>query len=599
MKKEYEIINELLEQELLKDEKEVVETQPLKSNTQVCEEESYNYQPGKQMPQAFQCGGVANAGKYMRVAPDGYIRPMPGSGGGEGYEPDFTTIGLTSNSELAVMDYISYTTVNTLLGAKQDLITAQTDLDVRNISVNNRVWFGNYYIDEPSLSALLETVQETLPEAIAEKQDTLTAGTGISIVNNVISATGGGSGEPVYVISGRATITDPSDLTDIEIDITSPNYYSELRAFFDENGHLPRIVADIEIITGTTTLRTVELDMYANNVDSDKIDIQGSLVEETVSLSYIEFVIKSTEQEGHLSAIQLQERLTTDSAIRVREIHFPSRTIVDDNYLSNIAKKTEIVANPVDTATTSLSKIKLYDTVYSISGGSGTGSYNDLTDKPSINSVELSGNKTPAQLGMVGTGPTSQAIDGTKFFTNGAIAGNESTSYTVYGLNTISRHPVPSIPVGYTYTLPDKTGTVALTSDIVANPTDTGTTNLTKLKLFDTTYNLASQAHYYLHTVSFETLDDNMHWQVGIITQSPNQFTDIQDFWTKIEKIVSIFGTPTNLSTTKEIYFNGALAESGAIHTRGIDSNFEVKVKNIALTDVEWSSFAQFGIEEL
>ena len=42
-------------------------------------------------------------------------------------------------------------------------------------------------------------------------------------------------------------------------------------------------------------------------------------------------------------------------------------------------------------------------------GGGGTSDYNDLSNKPSINSVELSGNKTAAQLGL---GTYSKPVNG-------------------------------------------------------------------------------------------------------------------------------------------------------------------------------------------
>ena len=44
-------------------------------------------------------------------------------------------------------------------------------------------------------------------------------------------------------------------------------------------------------------------------------------------------------------------------------------------------------------------------------GGSGSSSYNDLTDKPSINSVTLSGNKTSANLGLANASHTHTYSD--------------------------------------------------------------------------------------------------------------------------------------------------------------------------------------------
>lgn len=168
-KNEKEIYDLLLKE--AGEEQLVEETNANNSTTQICEEQNYNFKAGYEMPRDFQCAGVENAGKYMRVGTDGYVRPMPGQGEGGGYEPDLLTIGLTSNSELAVRDYISYTTATTLLGAKQD---------------------------------------------------TLTAGTGISIVNNVISATGGGSGVPLdnFIQGDNVVLTKDYDLNTLTISAT-------------------------------------------------------------------------------------------------------------------------------------------------------------------------------------------------------------------------------------------------------------------------------------------------------------------------------------------------------------------------------------------
>jgi len=68
----------------------------------------------------------------------------------------------------------------------------------------------------------------TARSGLAGKQDTLTAGTGISIVSNVISATGGGSGTWSSAVSKAVgstsvTISDPAIATTSAIDIYSQN----------------------------------------------------------------------------------------------------------------------------------------------------------------------------------------------------------------------------------------------------------------------------------------------------------------------------------------------------------------------------------------
>lgn len=54
-------------------------------------------------------------------------------------------------------------------------------------------------------------------------------------------------------------------------------------------------------------------------------------------------------------------------------------------------------------------------------GGGGTSDYTDLTNKPSINSVTLTGDKTSGDLNLVGTGDIATTIDSTS--TNSEVAG--------------------------------------------------------------------------------------------------------------------------------------------------------------------------------
>ena len=54
-------------------------------------------------------------------------------------------------------------------------------------------------------------------------------------------------------------------------------------------------------------------------------------------------------------------------------------------------------------------------------GGGGTSDYTDLTNKPSINSVTLTGDKTSGDLNIVGTGDIATTIDSTS--TNDQVAG--------------------------------------------------------------------------------------------------------------------------------------------------------------------------------
>lgn len=67
-------------------------------------------------------------------------------------------------------------------------------------------------------------------------------------------------------------------------------------------------------------------------------------------------------------------------------------------------------------------------------GGGGTSDYTDLTNKPSINSVTLTGDKTSGDLNLVGSADIATTIDSTS--TNSEVAGAKAvydfanTAYT-------------------------------------------------------------------------------------------------------------------------------------------------------------------------
>ena len=99
------------------------------------------------------------------------------------------------------------------------------------------------------------------------------------------------------------------------------------------------------------------------------------------------------------------------------------------------------------------------------SGGSGTSNYNNLSNKPSINGVTLQGNKTATDLSIpiVEANPT--------------------------GVHAITPLKVLRITTG---------GTSAgwKIDPVVANPSDTASTDLTKIKIGNTAYNIPSGSSY-------------------------------------------------------------------------------------------------------
>ena len=98
-------------------------------------------------------------------------------------------------------------------------------------------------------------------------------------------------------------------------------------------------------------------------------------------------------------------------------------------------------------------------------GGGGTTNYNQLSNKPSINGVTLQGNKTTADLSIpvVEANPT--------------------------GVHAVTPLKVLRITTG---------GTSAgwKIDPVVANPSDTASTDLTKIKIGDTAYNIPSGSSY-------------------------------------------------------------------------------------------------------
>lgn len=68
-------------------------------------------------------------------------------------------------------------------------------------------------------------------------------------------------------------------------------------------------------------------------------------------------------------------------------------------------------------------------------GGEGTKNYNELNNKPSVNGVELSGNKTSADLGIVDHDTTYSA--GTGISLNGTTFSINNTVATKAGVNAI------------------------------------------------------------------------------------------------------------------------------------------------------------------
>ena len=226
-------------------------------------------------------------------------------------------------------------------------------------------------------------------------------------------------------------------------------------------------------------------------------------------------------------------------------------------------------ANPTAEGTVALTKLKIGDTVYNLPSGGGSGDvtaagnnyfsgentftkkviFSSLTEsadfvgKPSFKAgIEItagavtSGNKTFNLPNKSGTfALTSDIPDTSNFVTlSGAqtISGNKTFTgnNTFTGVNTFNSTLTCAkgiatstifVSGGYTLTAPKKDGTLALTSDVVANPTAPGTTALARLKVGSIIYNLPSGGSggggtkLYKHTLDIQFADSdytNEYW---------------------------------------------------------------------------------------
>ncbi len=206
-------------------------------------------------------------------------------------------------------------------------------------------------------------------------------------------------------------------------------------------------------------------------------------------------------------------------------IQFPT---IDDSIagVETVALQSDIPvikANPTATGAATLTKLLIGSTVYNLpsSSGSGVTSVSFAGSGNAVTSASISGNTLTLTRGS--TFLTShQSLDNcaklnavntflatTKFKANVEIGGTSeeaglkvlinstsenSDSWAKYGYSSIQYSPA-GVTKSYNLDYPTKAGTIALTADIptvVANPSTSGTVDLTKITVGSTTYNIPS-----------------------------------------------------------------------------------------------------------
>lgn len=282
-------------------------------------------------------------------------------------------------------------------------------------------------------------------------------GTTITITDGVISAVGGGTTD-YAVLSNKPSVngvTLSGNKTSSELGINVPTKTSDIA---NDSGFITKSVNDLTNYTKTSSLSTV-----------------------ATSGSYTDLLNKPT---------------------------IPTKTSDlsnDSGFITSIPTATNSVKGIVqaDGTTTTITN----GVISAIGGGGGTSDYSLLLNKPSINGVELSGNKTTADLGITIPSKTSDLTNDSHMSISmqsdttsssspsvgGTFTAIDSVTKDTYGHVTKVNTKTVTLP---TQSMPTKTSDLTNDSNFVADAnyvhTDNNFTNTYKeqLDLFQLTVNL-------------------------------------------------------------------------------------------------------------
>lgn len=240
-------------------------------------------------------------------------------------------------------------------------------------------------------SDTLATIVTNLTAAIADKQDILTAGQNITIIGNVISATGGGT-----TVIANPTGTPTEELSTIQI-----------------GEDIYEIVGGGGVVAEETVLYTntgTSLGSFTLSDDYTNYDYLKIIVERNNSGEIIEIPVNhyKTDEIANSNALQVYGYGSEYASFSVPTTT-PKTTftylggsgilyikkVIGLKYSSG-GGGTDVEANPSEEPTEELNSIKIGDTVYEIVGGGGGGSgytatlLHDCQGSPSLSQVTLS-----------------------------------------------------------------------------------------------------------------------------------------------------------------------------------------------------------------
>ena len=215
---------------------------------------------------------------------------------------------------------------------------------------------------------------EDLEEALGGKQDTLTAGTNITIENNVISATGSG---------GTSNYNDLSNKPSVNGVTLSGNKTSS------DLGLQPTI-SDLATIrsgagAGATAVQPATL--------TQGLAAKQDIISDLATIRSGAGAGATAVQPATLTQGLATKQNTISDLDTIRSGAGAGATAVQP------AALTQALATKQDTLTAG-TNITIENNVISATGSGGTSNYNDLSNKPSINNITLSGNKTSSDLGL-------------------------------------------------------------------------------------------------------------------------------------------------------------------------------------------------------
>ena len=331
-------------------------------------------------------GGNANRTLYydsngalhckLPIISDSYISAYgAASGGGGGGTVDLDAVwdSLTTNTD----DYADYKidpghlnlsgyATTSQLAAKQDALTFDT---------------------APTSGSGNPVTSHGIYTALAGKQGTLTAGTGITITNNVISATGGTGGDFIPLDGSDVIEGSLSPNTNAAYDLGSSSYkwryiygtYLSISSLAVVNGGLK--ISGGSSVNSTFYVSNNKLHVYPEMVFDNNTFFSGNYNDLT----------NKPDLSGYATTASLATVATTGSY----------NDLTNRPNLSVYATTASLAAVATSGDYSDLSgtpNLGLYATKASLATVATTGSYNDLSDKP-----DLSGYATTASLASVAT----------------------------------------------------------------------------------------------------------------------------------------------------------------------------------------------------